>query len=125
MRLDNILSYLSLSTFNKVFFFKLQMRRFIYYLKVFKDIEIYIKKFALSSVVKIMKQQTLLQFKYLVDINAVDFIKIDNFRFRLTYTLKSIYHLEVVHLIFFLNELDSIFSLSKIFLSAGWLEREI
>jgi NADH:ubiquinone oxidoreductase subunit C len=95
------------------------------FVKIFKDFEIYIQKAALGNLVTFFSKMELLQYKYLVDIIAVDFIKAGEHRFRISYVIKSFFNYEYLHLIFFIKELESIMSIKKIYFGAGWLEREL
>ena len=64
------------------------------------------------------------KFRQLIDITAVDYPE-NQKRFKIVYLLLSHELNQRIILSFFINENQQIFSLTKIFLSANWMEREV
>jgi NADH:ubiquinone oxidoreductase subunit C len=119
-------SYINLLVTKQLNLIQAMCGRHALVIKLFKDFEIFIKKESLHVITKLIKLMTLFRYNYLVDVNAVDFIKIDKFRFRVSYTYKSPFNShKLVNLFFFVGEFESVASLSSVFCSAGWLEREV
>lgn len=86
------------------------------------QLELYILSSALISVLKILSRSTAVRSKTLVDLVVVDFIS-NLYRFKLSYNLLSSAGVRVFVNIF-LKEFDFVASVSHIYKSAPWLERE-
>ncbi len=85
------------------------------YLKSFKD---------LKKIIFFLKNHTYSQYIVMTDIFAIDLFDRNN-RFQVVYCLLSIRYNSRIRLNIFVNENDQIDSLSEIFDSSGWVEREI
>lgn len=110
------LNYLFVVFFKKLFpFSKLNV--------VNNEIFIYIPANHLKKVAFFLKNHSLFQFKCLIDICAIDYVNRNN-RFEIVYNLLSISQNMRVNLSISLNEFDTIESLTGIFKSANWAERE-
>jgi NADH dehydrogenase (ubiquinone) Fe-S protein 3 len=72
----------------------------------------------------ILKTSTNFQFKCLTDMAGIDFIRNDS-RLAVSYNLLSVRFNQRVRVVTFLNELEILPSLTKIFMCSDWLEREI
>lgn len=71
-----------------------------------------------------IKLNEFLRFDILVDICAVDYYKNYN-RFEITYIVLSILYNTRIFIKFYLNDLTTLESISDIFISATWWEREV
>src|ERR1700744_5894425 len=113
-------SYINLLVVKQLNLIQALFGRHALVIKLFKDFEIFIKKESLYVITKLMKLMSLFKYNYLVDVNAVDFIKVDKFRFRISYTYKSLTNNhKLMHLFFFVGEFESVGSLNFMFSSAG------
>ena len=83
-----------------------------------------IKKDTLIEVVLFLKKQSFTRFRQLIDITAVDYIGSDN-RFKMVYLLLSHEFNYRVKISFNINESDFVSSITSIFPSANWMEREV
>jgi len=79
---------------------------------------------ALSKVLFFLKYHTNLQYKVLVDMTAVDYPTRPN-RFDVVYHLLSIKYNTRIRVKTVINELDSLESITNLYSSAGWAEREV
>ncbi len=79
---------------------------------------------SLSKVLFFLKYHTNLQYKVLVDMTAVDYPTRPN-RFDVVYHLLSIKYNTRIRVKTVINELDSIESITNLYSSAGWAEREV
>ena len=79
---------------------------------------------SLSKVLFFLKYHTNLQYKVLVDMTAVDYPTRAN-RFDVVYHLLSIKYNTRIRVKTVINELDSIESITNLYSSAGWAEREV
>jgi len=79
---------------------------------------------SLSKVLFFLKYHTNLQYKVLVDMTAVDYPTRPN-RFDVAYHLLSIKYNTRIRVKTVINELDSIESITNLYSSAGWAEREV
>jgi len=79
---------------------------------------------ALSKVLFFLKYHTNLQYKVLVDMTAVDYPTRPN-RFDVVYHLLSIKYNTRIRVKTVINELDSLESMTNLYNSAGWAEREV
>ena len=78
----------------------------------------------LLDVVTFLKTSSNTKFRQLIDITAVDYP--ENFqRFKMIYLFLSHTFNQRIVLSFFINEKDLVSSLTKIFPSANWMEREV
>ena len=89
-----------------------------------EQLEIQIDKESLLDVVIFLKKNNSTKFKQLVDITAVDYIGSEN-RFKMIYLLLSHEYNLRINIIFSINENEVVNSLTKIFPSANWMEREV
>ena len=89
-----------------------------------EQLEIQIDKESLLDVVIFLKKNNSTKFKQLIDITAVDYIGSEN-RFKMIYLFLSHEYNLRINIIFSLNENEVVNSLTKIFPSANWMEREV
>ena len=78
----------------------------------------------LLDVVLLLKTNKDIKFRQLIDITAVDYPEHEK-RFKMVYLLLSHEFNQRIILSYFIHESDQIASLTKIFPSANWMEREI
>ena len=78
----------------------------------------------LLDVVLLLKTNKDIKFRQLIDITAVDYPEHEK-RFKMVYLLLSHEFNQRIILSYFIHESDQITSLTKIFPSANWMEREI
>ena len=78
----------------------------------------------LLDTVLLLKTNKNTKFRQLIDITAVDYPE-NKKRFKMIYLLLSHEFNQRIILSYFINENEKIFSLTKIFPSANWMEREI
>ena len=88
------------------------------------QLEIQINKDSLLDVVIFLKKNNSTKFKQLIDITAVDYIGSEN-RFKMIYLFLSHEYNLRINLTFNINENEIVNSLTKIFPSANWMEREV
>ena len=89
-----------------------------------EQLEIQIDKESLSDVVIFLKKNNSTKFRQLIDITAVDYIGSED-RFKMIYLfLSHEYNLRII-ITFSINENEVVNSLTKIFPSANWMEREV
>ncbi len=88
------------------------------------QLEIQINKETLLDVIIFLKKNNLTKFRQLIDITAVDYIGSEN-RFKMIYLLLSHEFNQRINIIFNINENEFVNSLTKIFPSANWMEREV
>ena len=88
------------------------------------QLEIQINKESLLDVVIFLKKNESTKFRQLIDITAVDYIGSEN-RFKMIYLFLSHEYNFRTNLIFNINENEIVNSLTKIFPSANWMEREV
>ena len=89
-----------------------------------EQLEIKIDKESLLDVVIFLKKNNSTKFRQLIDITAVDYIGNEN-RFKMIYLLLSHEYNLRINIIFSINENEVVNSLTKIFPSANWMEREV
>ena len=90
----------------------------------FNQLFIHINVEDLSSTILFLKTNEKCRFRQLIDITAVDYPE-DKKRFKVVYLLLSHELNQRIILSYFINENQQIPSLTKIFPSANWMEREI
>ena len=78
----------------------------------------------LLDVILLLKTNKNIKFKQLIDITAVDYPESQK-RFKIVYLLLSHEFNQRIILSYFINENEKISSLTKIFPSANWMEREV
>ena len=83
-----------------------------------------IDSYNLTEVLVFLKNNTFTKFRQLIDITAVDYPE-ENQRFRLVYLLLSHEFNTRIILSFSINENEIIPSITEIFPSANWMEREV
>ena len=88
-----------------------------------EQLDIQIDKESLLDVVIFLKKNDSTKFRQLIDITAVDYIGSEN-RFKMIYLLLSHEYNLRINIIFSINENEVVNSLTKIFPSANWMERE-
>ena len=88
------------------------------------QLEIQIDKESLLDVVIFLKKNNSTKFRQLIDITAVDYIGSEN-RFKMIYLFLSHEYNLRINLTFNVNENELVNSLTKIFPSANWMEREV
>ena len=89
-----------------------------------EQLEIQIDKESLLDVVIFLKKNNSTKFRQLIDITAVDYIGSEN-RFKMIYLLLSHEYNLRINITFSINEKEVVNSLTKIFPSANWMEREV
>ena len=89
-----------------------------------EQLEIQIDKESLLDVVIFLKKNEFTKFRQLIDITAVDYIGSEN-RFKMIYLLLSHEYNLRINIIFSINENEVVNSVTKIFPSANWMEREV
>ena len=89
-----------------------------------EQLEIQIDKDSLLDVVIFLKKNNSTKFRQLIDITAVDYIGSEN-RFKMIYLLLSHEYNFRINITFSINENEVVNSLTKIFPSANWMEREV
>ena len=89
-----------------------------------EQLEIHIDKESLLDVVIFLKKNEFTKFRQLIDITAVDYIGSEN-RFKMIYLLLSHEYNFRINITFSINEKEVVNSLTKIFPSANWMEREV
>ena len=89
-----------------------------------EQLEIQIDKESLLDVVIFLKKNKSTKFRQLIDITAVDYIGSEN-RFKMIYLLLSHEYNLRINITFSINENEVVNSLTKIFPSANWMEREV
>ena len=89
-----------------------------------EQLEIQIDKESLLDVVIFLKKNNSTKFRQLIDITAVDYIGSEN-RFKMIYLFLSHEYNLRINLTFNINENEVVNSLTKIFPSANWMEREV
>ena len=83
-----------------------------------------LKQSLLIKVVKILKENENLKFNQFIDLTAVDYPNKKN-RFEMVYIFLSIeFNLRII-IKFFINENDSVESITNLFPAANWYEREV
>ena len=87
-------------------------------------LNINISKDTLVDVLAFLKTNNFSRFRQLIDITAVDFIGKEN-RFRMVYLLLSHEYNLRIKIYFDINENEFVNSITKIFPSANWMEREV
>ena len=85
---------------------------------------IQIDRESLLDVVIFLKKNNSTKFRQLIDITAVDYIGSEN-RFKMIYLLLSHEYNLRINITFSINENEVVNSLTKIFPSANWMEREV
>ena len=88
------------------------------------QLEIQINKDSLLDVVTFLKKNSSTKFRQLIDITAVDYIGSEN-RFKMIYLFLSHEYNLRINITFSINENEVVNSLTKIFPSANWMEREV
>ena len=88
------------------------------------QLEIQINKDSLIDVVIFLKKNNFTKFRQLIDITAVDYINSEN-RFKMIYLFLSHELNSRLNINFNINENEVVNSLTKIFPSANWMEREV
>ena len=88
------------------------------------QLEIQINKESLLDVVIFLKKNNSTKFKQLIDITAVDYIGSEN-RFKMIYLFLSHEYNLRINLHFHINENEMVNSLTKVYPSANWMEREV
>ena len=89
-----------------------------------EQLEIQIDKESLLDVIIFLKKNDSTKFRQLIDITAVDYIGSEN-RFKMIYLLLSHEYNLRINITFSINEKEVVNSLTKIFPSANWMEREV
>ena len=83
-----------------------------------------LKQSMLIKVVKVLKENEKLKFNQFIDLTAVDYPNKKN-RFEMIYILLSVeFNLRII-IKFFINEDESVDSITKLFPAANWYEREV
>ena len=89
-----------------------------------EQLEIQIDEESLLDVIIFLKKNDSTKFRQLIDITAVDYIGSEN-RFKMIYLLLSHEYNLRINITFSINEKEVVNSLTKIFPSANWMEREV
>ena len=96
--------------------YKLEFKNELYLLNL--------KQSMLMKVAKILKENEKLKFNQLIDLTAVDYPNKKN-RFEMVYILLSVEFNFRIIIKFFINENESIDSITNLFPAANWYEREV
>ena len=96
--------------------YKLEFKNELYLLNI--------KQFMLMKVTKILKENEKLKFNQLIDLTAVDYPNKKN-RFEMVYILLSVEFNFRIIIKFFINENESVDSITNLFPAANWYEREV
>ncbi len=96
--------------------YKLEFKNDLYLLNL--------KQSTLIKVVKILKENEKLKLNQLIDLTAVDYPNKKN-RFEMVYILLSVEFNFRIIIKFFINENDSVDSITNLFPAANWYEREV
>ena len=91
---------------------------------VHETLNVSIEKDDLKEVLLFLKSNPEMKFKQLIDITAVDYPNKKN-RFRMIYLLLSHEFNKRIIIDFPLNDNEKVFSITSIFPSANWMEREV
>ena len=83
-----------------------------------------LKKSLLIKTVKTLKENDNLKFNQFIDLTAVDYPNKKN-RFEMVYIFLSVEFNFRIIIKFFINENDSVESITNLFLAANWYEREV
>ena len=83
-----------------------------------------LKKYFLIKTVKTLKENDSLKFNQFIDLTAVDYPNKKN-RFEMVYILLSVEFNFRIIIKFFINENDSVESITNLFPAANWYEREV
>ena len=91
-----------------------------------KHNQLYVTKYSedLLDVILLLKTNKNIKFRQLIDITAVDYPE-NKKRFKIVYLLLSHEFNQRIILSYFISENEKISSLTKIFPSANWMEREV
>jgi NADH/F420H2 dehydrogenase subunit C len=90
----------------------------------FNDLTIVVPSRYINRVLSFLKSDLNSQFRVLVDLTAVDFPENDK-RFEVVYMLLSLKYNTRIRVKTHVNEMSSLDSVSNIYSSANWLEREV
>ena len=90
----------------------------------FNQLVIYIDVEDIISTILFLKTNEKCRFRQLIDITAVDYPQNEK-RFKIVYLLLSHEFNQRIILSYFISEIEKISSLTKIFPSANWMEREV
>lgn len=93
-------------------------------LLVFNDLTIVVSSRYIYKVLSFLKNDLNSQFEILIDLTAVDFPENDK-RFEVVYMLLSWKYNTRIRVKTHVNEMTSLDSVSSIYLSANWIEREV
>ena len=96
--------------------YKLELKNELYLLNL--------KQSMLIKVAKILKENEKLKFNQLIDLTAVDYPNKKN-RFEMVYILLSVEFNFRIIIKFFINENESVDSITNLFPAANWYEREV
>ena len=96
--------------------YKLEFKNELYLLNL--------KQSMLIKIVKILKENEQLKFNQLIDLTAVDYPNKKN-RFEMIYILLSVDFNFRIIIKFFINENESVDSITNLFPAANWYEREV
>jgi len=88
------------------------------------EITIIVSNKGIGTVLLFLKDHSHYQFKVLCDVTAVDYLNRTS-RFEVVYNLISIRYNTRIRVKTFLNELTSVDSVSSVFPSSSWYEREV
>ena len=89
-----------------------------------EQLVIQIDRESLLDVVIFLKKNNSTKFRQLIDITAVDYIGSES-RFKMIYLFLSHEYNFRINIIFYINENEVVNSITKIFPSANWMEREV
>lgn len=79
----------------------------------------------LEKILFFLKNNMICQFKILIDICGIDFIQNIKNRFEINYNLLSVKYWTRLHIKININEFVAVSSMTEIFKSANWYEREV
>ncbi|KAI9296668.1 hypothetical protein K502DRAFT_314076 [Neoconidiobolus thromboides FSU 785] len=101
------------------------MPKYIERFSIYKDeLTLYVGPNSILPVMEILKDHSGTQFKQVQDITAVDYPSRSN-RFEIVYNLLSVTHSTRIRVKTYTDEVTPVPSLTPLFKSANWLEREV
>lgn len=110
-----------------IYYIILMLNKYIKKIKLSKgEYHIYLNNFnEIEPVLYFLKYNVMCQFKVLIDICGIDFIENSTNRFEINYNILSIKYWSRIHIKIHMNEFVGVPSVTKIFKSANWYEREV
>ena len=115
-----------LNAMDEAFYLANILPKFISSFDIYKnDLHIIIDKEKVEPVLNFLKTHLVFRYRTLFDICCIDFLKRHPYRFQLVYGLLSIKNSKRIFVKTNVKEKNSIMSMTSLFNSANWLEREV